>query len=264
MPARAMWKAELCVGSVRVPVKLYAAVQDTTPHFRLLHGADRAPVQQQMIDPVRGEPVPKEQIQKGLQVTEGVFVVLTDEDQQALEPEPSRAIHVEQLVDPDRVDPRWFNRPYYLGPDGDEEGYFALAQALERRGRLGIARWVMRKKGYQGALQARNGYLMLETLRHAEEMVGLERIQPPAERTPDPRELKLAEQLVAALEDRFEPEAYHDEYRERVMALIEDKAHGKVIGLRARSARITRTAPDSLKDDLEASLRAGRGASGGR
>lgn len=259
-----MWRAELCIGSVRVPVKLYAAVQDTKPHFRLLHGADLAPVQQQMVDPVRGKPVPKEEIQKGLQVTEGVFVVLTDEDQQELEPEPSRAIHIEQLVDPKRVDPRWFSRPYYLGPDGDEEGYFALAQALDRRERMAIARWVMRKKNYQGALQVRNGYLVLETLRHAEEMVGLERIQPPEERTPDPRELKLAEQLVAALEDRFDPDAYHDEYRERVMALIEDKANGRVVELPKHTARRPSAAPESLADDLEASLRAGRGASGGR
>lgn len=257
-----MWKASLCVGEVRLPVKLYAAVQDTTPHFRLLHGADLAPVQQQMVDPLDGRAVPREEIQRGLQVDEGTFVVLTEEERQALEPEPSRAIRIEQLIPPEQVDPRWFGRPYYLGPDGDDEGYFALAEALDGHGRIGIARWVMRKKHYHGALGVRDGYLVLETLRSADEMVRLERIEPPRERSPDPREIALAEQLVATLEDRFDPAAYRDEYHAEVMALIEAKAGGREVELRApeRAAPAPRR---SLAATLEASLRAGGAHHGG-
>jgi DNA end-binding protein Ku len=255
MPARAMWKAELGIGNVTVPVKLYAAVQDAQIHFRLLHAKDLLPVEQQMVDPVEDQRVAKEQIQRGIQVAEGTFVVLTDKDREQVEPKPSRRIEVEQLVDPTLLDFRWFERPYYLGPDGDDEGYFALAQALEDQGRLGIARWVMRKKHYRGALGARDGYLTLETLRASEELMQIERVVPPKNRAPDQRELKMAEQLIGMLEGPFEPEAYKDEYRERVLSLVEAKAKGRVVRL-AKAA--PRESEGSLLETLQASVQAGR------
>jgi DNA end-binding protein Ku len=261
MPARAMWKAELTLGEVRVPVKLYAAVQDTKVHFRLLHEKDHSPVQQQMVDPETDEIVPREAVKRAVQVERGVFVVLTDEELAALEPKPSREITIERVVPAGSLDLRWFDRPYYLGPDGDEAGYFALAQALETRSRLGIAHWVMRKKRYAGALHARDGYLMLETLRRAGELVQLESIRPPASRAPEEREIKLAQQLLGTLEDEFDPAAYRDEHREQVLALLEDKAKGKVVHFpKAAKRRPTR----SLAEDLEASLAAGRKAEGRR
>jgi DNA end-binding protein Ku len=250
-----MWKAELAIGEVTVPVKLYAAVQDAQVHFRLLHAKDLVPVEQRMVDPVEDQRVEKEQIQRGIQVAEGTFVVLTDADREQVEPKPSRRIEVEQLVDASLLDFRWFERPYYLGPDGDDEGYFALAQALEDHGRLGIARWVMRKKHYRGALGARGGYLTLETLRAAEELLRIERIVPPENRAPDQRELKMAEQLISMLEGPFEPDAYKDEYRERVLSLVEAKAKGRVVRL---AKAVPREREGSLLETLQASVQAGR------
>src|SRR5262245_32988910 len=119
MTARAMWKADLALGEIKVPVKLYAAVRDTKIHFRLLHAADHAPVKQQMVDPETEQPVPSEAVQKAVLVERGVYVLLTDEEQAALAPKPSRQIAVEQVVPARAVDERWFDRPYYLGPDGD-------------------------------------------------------------------------------------------------------------------------------------------------
>src|SRR5690606_23518959 len=221
MAARAMWKAELDVGDLRVPVKLYAAVQDRKVRFRLLHEKDHAPVQQQMVDPETGEPVPREEIKRAVEVERGVFAVITDEEQAELEPTPSREITVERVLPAASLDLRWFDRPYYLGPDGDEDGYFALAEVLEERGELGIAHWVMRKKRYAGALHARGGHLLLETLRHAGELLRIDSIRPPASRAPDKREIALAEQLIGTLEDTFDPAAYKDEHREQVLALVE-------------------------------------------
>ena len=261
MAARAMWKAEVNVHKLRVPVKLYAAVQDTQVHFRLLHAADTAPVKQQMVDPVTNEPVPAERIRRGLEVERGVFVVLTPEEQAALEPKPSREITIERVVDAAKVDERWFDRPYYLGPDGADEDYFALAQALDERDWIGIAHWTMRKKTYVGALHARSGYLMLETLRHTQELVAIESVRPPTSRAPDKRELALAEQLIGTLEDRFDPGEYHDEHREQVMALIEAKAKGRVVRFPKAPKR---KETDSLTASLEASLKAGRKVSSGR
>ena len=158
MSARAMWKADLALGELKVPVKLYAAVRDAKVHFRLLHAARSAPVRQQMVDPETEQPVPSEQTKKAVAVDRGVYVLLTEEEQAALTPKPSRLISVEQVVAAGVVDERWFDRPYYLGPDGDDEGHFALAEALKKREAVGIAQWVLRNKRYVGALHASGGY----------------------------------------------------------------------------------------------------------
>ena len=261
MPARAMWKAELDVHDLRVPVKLYAAAEDKQVHFRLLHAKDSLPVKQQMVDPTTGEPVPPEQIRRAVQVERGVYVLLSPDEQAAVEPKPSRAITVERVVPAARLDERWFDRPYYLGPDGDDESYFALAAALEAQSSIGIAHWVMRKKRYNGALYGSGGYLMLDTLRHAAEIVEIGAVRPAADRAPDAREIKLAEQLVGTLEDRFDPAAYRDEHREQVLALLEAKAKGKVVRM-PKAAK--RKIGDSLIKDLEASLHAQRRSADGR
>ena len=207
MAARAMWKADLALGELKVPVKLYAAVQDTKVHFRLLHAADHAPVQAaDGRSRERATGCRRREIKKAVAVDRGVYVVLTEEEQAALTPKPSRLISVEQVVATAAVDERWFDRPYFLGPDGDDEGYFALAEALEKRDAVGIAHWVLRNKRYVGALQASGGYLLLDTLRYAQELVAVGAVRPSANRAPDKREIALAEQLIGALEDRFDRE----------------------------------------------------------
>jgi DNA end-binding protein Ku len=249
MAARAMWKADLTLGESKIPVKLYAAVQDAKVRFRLLHAADHAPVKQQMIDPATDEPVPSEALKQAVPVDRGVYVVLTEEEQAALAPKPSRIISIEQVVEADAVDERWFDRPYYLGPDGDDEGYFALAEALAKRGVVGVASWVLRNKRYVGALHASGGYLLLDTLRYAQEIVEVGAVAPTATRAPDKREIALAEQLIGALEDRFDPAAFRDEYQEQLRSLIASKAAGKVV-------RFPKAPPRKREDSLVASLQA--------
>lgn len=260
MPARAMWKAELVLADERVPIKLYAAVQDRSVHFRLLHAQDHQPVAQQMVDPSSDEPVAKEDIQRGVQVAPGVLVVLSEDERKELEPAPSRSIHVEQCVTADQIDTRWFDRPYYLGPDGDDDSYLAVIEALAKRKRIGIARWVMRGKAYHGALLSEDGFLVLQTLRYAEQMVSLDSVRPAAGRSPDPRERKMAAQLIEALADSFDPSDYRDEHREQLMELIEAKAEGRDIELPDETMP---EAPASLLDSLKDSLSAAREAHGG-
>ncbi len=255
MAARAMWKADLALGEIKVPVKLYAAVRDTKVHFRLLHAADHAPVKQQMVDPETEEPVASEQLAKAVALDRGVYVLLTEEEQAALAPKPSRLISVEQVVAPSAVDERWFDRPYYLGPDGDDEAYFALAEALKKREAIGIAHWVLRNKRYVGALQSSGGYLLLDTLRYAQEIVEVAAVRPSANRAPDKREIALAEQLIGALEDRFDPNEFRDEYQEQLQGLLAAKAAGKVVRF-PKAAK--REQGDTLLASLQASLKGRR------
>ena len=255
MAARAMWKADLALGELKVPVKLYAAVRDTKVHFRLLHAADHAPVKQQMVDPATEQPVPFEATKKAVVVDRGVYVLLTEEEQAALAPKPSRLISVEEVVASSKVDERWFDRPYYLGPDGDDEGYFALAEALKKREAIGIAHWVLRNKQYVGALQSSGGYLLLDTMRYAQEIVEVTAVRPNANRAPDKREIALAEQLIGALEDRFDANEFRDEYQEQLKGLLAAKAAGKVVRF-PKAAK--REQSDSLIAGLQASLKAQR------
>jgi DNA end-binding protein Ku len=253
-----MWKADLALGEIKVPVKLYAAVRDTKVHFRLLHAADNAPVTQRMVDPETEQPVSSEQIEKAIPLDRGVYVLLTKEEQAALAPKPSRLISVEQVVASRAVDERWFDRPYYLGPDGDDEGYFALAEALKKREAIGISHWALRNKRYVGALQASGGYLLLDTLRYAQEIVEVAAVRP-GNRAPDKREIALAEQLIGALEDRFDANEFRDEYHEQLQGLLAAKAAGRVVRFPKAAKREQR---DSLVASLQASLKERRKEAG--
>jgi DNA end-binding protein Ku len=182
-------------------------------------------------------------------------VILQPEDLQALVPPESRDIHLCRFVAPEVLGDQWYDRPYYLGPDGDDDNYFALAQALEDSKLLGIARWVMRKKRYLGALSSIEGYLAISTLRRADQVLKFEGIEPAKGAAPQPNELKLAQQLVSSIESDFEPQLWHNEYRERLCKLIKAKARGEKL----TPVRIKKAAPQaSLAASLKASIAAAR------
>ena len=253
MAARAIWKGELKLGSSKIPVKLYSGVTDRTVRFHILDDKHLMRVKQHMVSPDSGEEVAKDEIQKGYEIEPGRFVVVTDEELEELEPKPSREIEIAEFVPPEAISQQWYERPYYLGPDGDMQGYFALVDALENRNREGIAHWVMRNKAYIGALRAEGDYLVLVTLRSAEEVISAKDLPKPAGRAPTQKELGMAKQLVGLLEeDEFNAKDYKDEYRERVMEFIEKKARGKAPRLHAVKSKRKVSALDSV---LEKSLR---------
>jgi DNA end-binding protein Ku len=232
MAARAIWKGDLKLDSTKVPVKLYSAVQDQTVRFHILDEGSKTRVKQHMVDPGSGKEVSNEEIQKGFEVEPGTFVILQQEELESLEPEASREIEITQFVPSNEIAPEFYDRPYYLGPDGDQTAYFALAEALSNKEKEGVARWVMRKQPYFGALRAEGDHLMLFTLRNAEEVLLAKDLPRPAGRAPDKKELSMAKQLVELLKGEFNPKDYQDEYRARVMEFVEKKAKGHAPKLR--------------------------------
>ncbi len=262
MAARAIWKGVLRFGGVELPVKLYSAVEDRKIHFRLLDPETKRPIRQRMVDPESEEEVPREEIRKGYEVEPGRFVVLDEEELEVLRPEPSRDIELTRFVERGAIHPQWYDRPYFLGPDpsggstggGSAGDYFALAAALDRTGREGVARWVMRNKGYAGALRSDGDYLMLITLRAAGEVISARDLEAPSGPPLEDRELRLAERLVEEYEEEdLDLAAFRDEYRDKVRELVAAKAEGK--GVKLRKLRPRKEKPEeSLADALEKSL----------
>ena len=255
MAARAIWKGELKLGTNKVPVKLYSAVQDQTVRFHVLDDRAKKRVKQHMIDPDSGDEVPNEEIQKGYEIEPGSYVILTKEDLEALEPPPSRDIEIVEFVPQAKISQQWYERPYYAGPDGDEKEYFALVEALKNKESEGIAHWVMRKKYYSGALRAVGDYLFLFTLRDAKEVILADDLAKPTGASPTQKELAMAKQLVEMLKGEFNPADYKDEYRMRVMEFIEKKAKGHAPRLKAVKTKRQTAALDSVLAKSIASLR---------
>ncbi len=257
MTARAIWKGNIRIGGMSVPVKFYSAILDKNIHFRLLHETDLTPVEQKMVHSETGKPVPADQVRRGAETGDGQIIMLSDAELESLSPEASRDIEITRFVQPAVINHQWYDRPYYMGPDGQTDLYFALARALAQENKEGVCRWTMRKKRYIGALGAQNGFLRMITLRHAEEVVDASVIPRPETRDLSPQELKMAEQLVGALEGEFEPAAYRSEYREQVMAMIRAKAGGRTIPFRKPEA--PKPAAASLADMLQKSLERTKG-----
>ena len=252
MAGRAIWKGSLRVGSVTLPIKMYAAVQDRDIHFHVLQRTTKSRVKQEMVRE-NEEEVEKAEVRKGYEIEPGTFVIVEPSELQQLKPKESRIVSMLRFVPRSQVGNGWYERPYYLGPDGDVGHYFALVEALEKRNVLGIARWSMRGKSYVGALSVENGYLMLIKLRYSEEVLSPEDLPAPSGRALEAKELRMAEELIGALEGKFDPREFRDEYRDRLASFIQAKAKGRHPRLPPISERRTR---GSLDQQLAKSLAA--------
>jgi DNA end-binding protein Ku len=243
----------LVFGTESLPVKLHSAVHETRVEMHLLHDRDRVRLRQEMVCPVEEKAVPREHILKGFEVEEGQYVILSDEEIESLEPALERVMEVAEFVRAEEIDPRYFDRAYYLSPDGDDAGYATLATALSDAGRVGVCRWTMRRRPYLAALSVSGAALSVTTMRYGSEVVPVERLDL-AEIEADTPELAAAERLVAATAGEFRPEEYHDEYDRRLRAFLERKARGEAIEIE-RPTRPAATRPGLLLETLRMSLK---------
>ena len=250
MAARAIWKAVIHCGKLRVPVKLYSAIEDRNIRFRILSRKDTQPVRQAMVNPETGEIVPHAETRRAYVAENGDRAILEKSELDALDPEPSRDIDIVAFLPTEQIDHRWYDRPYYLGPDGNSAAYFAFAQAIEDSALEGLARWVMRGNAYIGALRLHQGYPVLMSLRHADEVVTVANLEAPGGAALNPKELDMARQLVGMLAADLELSDYQDAYRDRVLKLVEAKAKG------GRRLKLVKTSTKKPSDDLGRALQA--------
>src|SRR5215208_782568 len=260
---RSIWTGAISFGLVTVPVKLYSAVNRKTVRFHQLSGKTGHRIAQKRVDPTTGDEVAYEDIVKGYELSKERYVVITPDELEALDPEKSRTIDIEDLVD---LGPVYYDHPYYLVPDkGAAKAYGLLLNAMRESDKVAVARVVLRSKEQLVAIRPAPGdVLMMETMIFADEVVPPDQIDdlPDAkELKASDRELKMAQQLIDSLSAEFEPEKYRDEYREKVLELIERKAAGEEIAVQPEAPE-PKKVPD-LMAALEASLAAVKGDSVG-
>jgi len=259
--ARAIWSGAISFGLVNVPVKLYTATSPKTVRFNQLSSKTGARVRQKRVDPTTDEEVPYEDIVKGYEVTPDRYVMITNEELDALDPKATRTIDIEEFVDLAEIDPIYYDHNYYLAPTaGGAKAYRLLLDAMRDAGKVGIGKVVLRSKQQLAALRPTGDVLTLTTMLWGDEVLSpdrLDEIGEIEEAQATDRELKMAEQLIQSLSAEFEPEKFHDEYREQVLALIEAKANGEEIAVQPQAEEPS-AAPD-LMAALEASLAAVRG-----
>src|SRR5688500_959790 len=262
--ARSMWSGAISFGLVNVPVKLYSSVSRKTVRFHQLNGKTGHRIAQKRVDSATNEEVQYEDIVKGYELTKERYVVITPDELEALDPEKSRTIDIEDFVDIEDIDPIYYDHPYYLVPDkGAAKAYGLLLQAMQESDKGAVARVVLRSKEQLVAIRpAAGGVLMMETMIFADEGVPTDEIDDRGEAKElkvSEREFKMAQQLIDSLSSDFEPEKYRDEYREKVLELIERKAAGEEIAVQPEAPE-PKKVPD-LMAALEASLAAVKGES---
>jgi DNA end-binding protein Ku len=261
---RSIWSGAISFGLVNVPVKLYSAVSRKTVRFHQLNRETGNRISQRRVDPDTGDDVSYDDIVKGYELTKDRYVVITPEELEALDPERTRTIDIEDFVDLEDIDPIFYDHPYYLVPDtGATKAYGLLLNAMRESGKVAIAKVVLRSKEQLVAIRPQDELLCMETMIFADEVVShdsIDELPAASDLKASARELKMAQQLIDSLSTDWEPEKYRDEYREKVLELIERKAAGEEIAVQPEAPQPTKV-PD-LMAALEASLAAVKGSDG--
>jgi DNA end-binding protein Ku len=255
--ARTIWKGSLSFGLVNIPVGLYPATQDKTIHFNQFEAGTSDRIRYKKVNERTGKEVKADKIVKGVDLGGGEYVILTDEELAAAEPERSRSIEITDFVELDEIDPVYFRTTYYLAPEGDAavKAYSLLHKAMQESGKVAIATLVMRNKEYLVAVRPEGDVVALETMYFADEVRSPTKELPAmvTTETPTAREIKMAELLIASMEGSWDPSHYRDTHRQKIEALIEEKSQGKEIIANAGPA--TAKVID-LMDALNASISA--------
>jgi DNA end-binding protein Ku len=246
MPPRALWTGTISFGLVNVPVRMYSATKEHDLHFNYVHSSDGSRIGYEKICKKEGVPVPDDEIVKAFEWEKGEWVYMTDEDFEAAQVDGHRTIDISDFVSYDDIDPIYFEKTYYLGPqEGGDKVYALLAKALDQSGLAGIAKFVMRDRQHLGALRVRDGVITLERMYFADEVVPPKEFAPTGVRV-EKQELEMAMELIDRFGGEWKPEQYKDTYREALYDIIERKRKGEKVHAE------TTPEPDETADLMEA------------
>jgi DNA end-binding protein Ku len=229
MAPRALWKGAINFGLIHIPVRMYKAASGKDIRFRELHDEDMSPLKQKRVCARDGKEVSREHVVKGYEVSPDHFVVIKPEELEALEKAEAHTISIENFVDLPQVDPVYFENSYYVVPDKNAaRAYALLLAAMKEKDKAAVARVVLRTKQQLVLLRATDEVMAMSTLYYADEVVSPDALEGvPHLHAPDKRELEMATKLIESLSEDFQPEKFHDEYREKLLALIDAKAEGE-------------------------------------
>jgi DNA end-binding protein Ku len=253
-----MWKGAISFGLVSIPVKVYPATEDRSLSFHQLHDEDHGRIRYKRVCQKCGEEVLYEHIVSGYEYTKGKYVVLTDEELEAVPVESTHAIDIAQFVDLAEIDPIYFQKSYYLVPDrGGTKAYHLLRRAMGDDGRVGIAKVAFRDKEHLAAIRLVDNAIVLETMYWPDEIreAGFEELHEKPRSSP--QEVKMAKALVENLTSEFDPKAFKDEYREALIDIVERKVAGEEIETEVERPETTKVT--DLMQALQASLEASKG-----
>jgi DNA end-binding protein Ku len=258
---RSIWNGSLSFGLVNVPVQLFSATEEKDIHFNQFQKGTGKRIHYKRVPEGSDKEVAYKDIVKGYEVEDGKFVIVTPEELESVEPGKSRTIDIEDFVDLDEVDPVYFEKTYYLVPQegaGAGKAYALLREAMRRSGKVAIGRFVMRTKQYLACVRVAGDVIVLETMFFPDEVRDAGKLPGvPKKTSVGDRELKIADQLVRSLTVEWDPDRYHDTYRQEVLDLIKRKAKGEDIVVEAREREETNVV--DLMAALEASLAEAKG-----
>src|SRR5882672_7102549 len=237
--ARAIWKGNISFGLVNIPIALYPATRREELKFRLLRKGDLSPVNYKRVAEKDGKEVPWDQIVKGYEYEKGKYVVLKDEDFERVDLEATQTADIQDFVDQEEIDPIYFYKPYYLEPQkGGDKAYALLRDALKESKKVGIAKVVIKTRQYLAGVKPEDGALVLELMHFADELADPGKLHLPKKVEVGKREMNMAKSLIDSMSAKWNPEKYHDDYREALMEVIEEKAEagGKEIEEKPKKA----------------------------
>ena len=265
--AAAIWTGSIAFGLINIPVKLVSAVRSHDLSLRMLHRGkndeDLSPIAFTRTSKKTGKEVPWKEIVKGYEYEKDRFVVLTEEDFERAALATTKNFEIREFSPEQQVDPRYFEKPYYLIPQkGGEKAYALLREAMRKTGTLGIGTITLRQKQYLASIKPVGEAIVLDLMRFADEVLDASEYRFPEGKEFHPKELMMAEQLIENLSEEFKPERYEDEYKANLEKIIAAKMKGKSIDL-VEAQEPEMTGVIDLMEKLEQSLKTAKKGSGG-
>ncbi|OIJ12746.1 Ku protein [Anaerobacillus arseniciselenatis] len=248
-----MWKGSISFGLVHIPIKLFSATESKDVKLRMIHKECNSPIKYERTCPVCEKEVENNEIVKGYEYEPGKFVLLDGDELDAIAQEQNKSVEIIDFVKLEEIDPIYFNRSYFIGPnENGEKAYTLLKQAMEKSGKIGIAKITIRSKQHLAVVRVFKNALVLETIYFPDEVRNVDQVPGVPENVElNKKEMETAVQLIEQLTTTFEPEKYTDDYRTALMDLIQAKISGNEV-------QTAKEAPETnivdLMDALQASI----------